>query len=720
LDLVYRTLCSICFNFVPTSGHPGGSISSGRIVEGLLFRFMDYNLADPDEETADYLSYSAGHKVLGLYVMWALRNEVARIAAPELLAETRFQLRMEDLLGFRRNPTQGTPLFRSLGVRALDGHPTPATPFVRLATGASGVGVAASIGYAMGALDCYRDDPPRVHVLEGEGGMTPGRVQESLASAGTMGINNVIMHVDFNQASIESDLVCRDGDMPGDYVQWTPAEIGYLNDWNVIEVADGMDFRQVFAAQEQALAMDNGQPTMVVYPTVKGWKYGIEGRASHGAGHGFCSEGYYQSLEEFEREFEQDIPHFAGDGKDEEAVEKSYYDSLMTVRGVLEAQPELCRYFAGRIAQARERLTKRARKLHAKAPRVEALFEGGDAASTIPEELRLEPGSSTSLRAAMGKVMGYLNRRSGGALFAASADLHGSTNVRSYSEGFSDGFYNSRLNPDSRLLSNGGICEDAMSGMLAGISSFGRHMGSGSSYGAFIASLGHIAARMHGIANQARQNLLPEPYRTYICVCAHAGIETGEDGPSHADPQALQLLQGNFPTGVMITLTPWDPHEIWPLLNAGLAARPAILAPFVTRPSLPVLDRDAYGLSPAEDCVTGLRICYGRPAGARQARRQPRRVLREQRRSLRPPAGRAAPDPVPRRAGSRGHGDNRFHHAHAVSLGHVGVRPRLLHPPLQAGILPGQRPGSQGVGRGRPRRSLTAQSRTEVRRGTRR
>ena len=34
-----------------------------------------------------------------------------------------------------------------------------------------------------------------------------------------------------------------------------------------------------------------------------------------------------------------------------------------------------------------------------------------------------------------------------------------------------------------------------------------------------------------------------------ILVCAHAGLKTGEDGPTHADPQPLQLLQENFPHG---------------------------------------------------------------------------------------------------------------------------------------------------------------------------
>jgi transketolase len=160
------------------------------------------------------------------------------------------------------------------------------------------------------------------------------------------------------------------------------------------------------------------------------------------------------------------------------------------------------------------------------------------------------------------------------------------------------------------MLVTGGICEDAMSGILAGLSTFGRHLGVGSSYGAFIAGLGHVAARLHAIGSQARQAVFQEPYRPFVLVCAHAGVKTGEDGPTHADPQALQLLQGNFPLGTMITLTPWDPQEIWTLMSAALAQRPAVIAPFVTRPSETVLDRQALGLAPATAAATGVyRLC---------------------------------------------------------------------------------------------------------------
>ncbi|MGZ7042420.1 MAG: hypothetical protein ACXVH7_11570, partial [Thermoanaerobaculia bacterium] len=222
LDAAYRALCAMLYNYAPMSGHPGGSISSGRFVSMLLFDAMDYEFANPDREDADVISYAAGHKALGLYAMWALRNEIMRIAAPQLLPATADQLRFADLLGFRRNPTNDTPRFRSFGARALDGHPTPATPFVKLATGASGVGVASSIGLALAMTDWFGHDAPRVHIVEGDGGLTPGRVAESLAFAGTSSLRNVVMHIDWNQSSIDSDRVTREGSTPGDYVQWDP------------------------------------------------------------------------------------------------------------------------------------------------------------------------------------------------------------------------------------------------------------------------------------------------------------------------------------------------------------------------------------------------------------------------------------------------------------------------------------------------------------------
>lgn len=145
-----------------------------------------------------------------------------------------------------------------------------------------------------------------------------------------------------------------------------------------------------------------------------------------------------------------------------------------------------------------------------------------------------------------------------------------------------------------------------MCGILSGISTYGHHIGVGASYAAFIAPLGHIAARLHAIGNQARQTVDPGPYRPFILVCGHAGLKTGEDGPTHADPQPLQLLQENFPSGTMVTLTPWEPQELWPLMAAALRSAPAIIAPFVSRPAETVPDRSALGLAPASAAAQGL------------------------------------------------------------------------------------------------------------------
>jgi transketolase len=615
LDALYRSLCAMMYNYVPMSGHPGGSISSGRFVAAILFDALDYDFSQPDRWDADVISYSAGHKAMGLYAMWALRDEAVRLAAPELLpADPKLRIRLEDLLGFRRNPSTTTPLFILLNVKALDGHPTPQTPFVRLSTGASGVGLSSSLGLAIAARDYYGPNAPVVHIVEGEGGLTPGRVAEALAAAGTACLGNVILHLDWNQASIDTNRVCREDGQPGEYVQWNPMELFYLHDWNVIYVPDGRDFRQIVAAQRLARLTGNCQPTAVIYSTVKGWQYGIEGRASHGAGHKLCSAGFYQALAELTGGTAPSLPTCESGrarcqvGPDGAAImEECFWEALGVLRQRLESSKPSMAYFCSRLVAARQRLENRARETRADAPRIDAVYElaSGGPAST-PQELRLEPGTVTTLRGELGKVLKYYNKASGGSFFAAAADLLGSTSLSAVGEGFPAGYWNASSNAGSRLLSTGGICEDAMTGILSGISTFGHHIGVGSSYGAFLAPLGHIAARLHAIGAQARREMAGESYRPIILDCAHVGLKTGEDGPTHADPQPLQLLEGNFPRGTAVTLTPWDPCELWPLLSAALTRRPAIIAPFVTRPNETVLDRAKLGLAPVHETAKGV------------------------------------------------------------------------------------------------------------------
>jgi transketolase len=605
-NLIYRTLCAVMFNHA-SSGHPGGSISSGHIVESLVFNQMNYDISNPMDRTADIISYAAGHKALGLYAMWALRNEVVRQSHPALLPEVIQQMRLEDLLGFRKNPITKTPLFLEHGVKPLDGHPTPQTPFVWLSTGPSGVGVATSTGLALTLKDMHGTNAPAVHIIEGEGGMTPGRVAEALASAATSGLDNLYFHVDWNQAAIDSDFVTRDGDTPGDYVQWDPCEFLLVHGFNVIYVPDGFDFAQVNEAQKQALALNNGKPTGIVYRTVKGWKYGIEGKKSHGGGHKFYSDEYLKALQPFEEKFGLKFPRFEGD-KTPESTEQAYYDSLMTIREVFASNMALTQHLGDCIAASKQRHEDSPRPLRDDAPDLTKLY-AADAISPFdrPEACTYAVGSSQTLRGALAHGLNHVNRLTNGAVLAAAADLYGSTNISNIGSGFGSGFWHPTDNPESRLFSAGGIAEDAMGGICSGISTLGYQIGVGSSYGAFIAPLNTICAKTHGIGQQTLRHRVPgEPNKTFVIVCGHAGVKTGEDGPTHAEPQALQVLQENFPGDVMISLTPWDPNELWPLTAESLLQRPAVMAAYVTRPSEVMLDRQALGLAPAEDSVKGM------------------------------------------------------------------------------------------------------------------
>lgn len=607
IDLLYRTLVAALYNFVPASGHPGGSISSGRIAQALVFSMMDYDFFSPDREDSDLIVYAAGHKALGLYALWALRNELIRASGSKAIPERKLQLRLEDLLGFRRNPSAAGHLFKRYGAKALDGHPTPRTPFVKVATGASGAGVGAAVGLAFAAADVYAKQAPRVNIIEGEGGLTPGRAAEALACAASAGLSNAVLHVDWNQSSIDSDAVCSENSKPGDYVQWSPAELAYLNDWNVVNVSNGHDFFQILSAQKFAADTASAQPTAIVYRTVKGWKYGIEGRASHGAGHKFSSEGYYACLADFEKRFGVAMPRFSpgtAAPPSAAAVEECFFDTLLAVRKAVESSPALPKFALEKIITARERLDALDRKPRAGAPAAGKAYElkPGDP----PPGLQLRPGVKISLREALGLGLNHVNLLTGGAVIVLAADLYDSTGAGLAGKGFGEGFYKAASNPASRLLPAGGICEDAMGSVAAGLAAFGRHLAVTSSYSAFIAPLEHVAARLHVIGQQNRSAVDGRPYAPFIMINAHAGAKTGEDGPTHADYQSLQLLQGNFPPGSLITLTPWEPAEIWPLLARALRLRPAVIAPFVTRPPEIVTDRRAMGLPPAEEAVKGV------------------------------------------------------------------------------------------------------------------
>ena len=601
LDVMYRSLCAILYNFAQT-GHPGGSISSGKIAENLLFNQMSYNFQNPDEESADILSYAAGHKALGLYALWALRNEIVKNYVPEMLADERRQIRFEDLLGFRKSPANNSKLFKQFNAKSLDGHPEPLTPFVKLATGASGVGFGASIGLALGAALTYPQNTPKVHVLEGEGGLTAGRCAEAMAIASRAGLDNLIVHLDWNQASIDSDKVTAENGTPGDYVAWEPAELFYLNGFNVIYVKEGLNFAHVYAAQKFAETLNNGLPTAIIYRTIKGWHYGLEGKASHGGGHKLCSPEFYKTMEEFENTFGVKIPHLC-EGQE---IEECFYQNLLTLRQVIISNKDLFAPFANKIKESANHLQSLART--AKEFKTENIYNAFTP-ENIPEEFVFQPGQNPTLRATMANALAKISKDTLGTLVVATADLSGSTGAGKIAYD-SQGFYNKNTNPGSRLISSGGITEDGLSAVMSGISAYGKQLGVAASYGAFTSAMMHTQARLHAIGQQGYEEATGKGKNTFIIFTGHAGLPTGPDGPTHADPQMLQLISEDFPKGAAITLTPLDANDVWPSLTAALNKRPAVLYPVVTRPNVKITDRANFGSSSQTQAKNGVYALY--------------------------------------------------------------------------------------------------------------
>ena len=603
-DVMYRALCAILYNFAQT-GHPGGSISSGKIVQNLLFNQMSYNFKNPDEESADIISYGAGHKALGLYALWALRNEIVKNYIPDILASEDKQLRLEDLLGFRKSPVNNSKLFKELKAKSLDGHPEPSTPFIKLATGASGIGFGATVGLALGAALTYPEKTPKVHLIEGEGGLTAGRCAEAMAIASRAGLDNLIVHIDWNQSSIDSDKVTAENETPGDYVAWEPAELFYLNGFNIIEVKQGLDAAHIYAAQKFAETINNGLPTAIIYRTIKGWQYGLEGKASHGGGHKLCSPEFYKALQEFEWSYGVQIPHLC----EGQSPEECFYNNLLLIRKVIQENKDLFGFLANKIKVASERLQFANRT--AKEFKTEDIYNAFKP-EDIPNEFVFPVGKNPTLRDTMAQALTKISKDTSGTFIVGTADLAGSTGAGKIAYD-SNGFYNKQNNQNSRLISSGGITEDGLSAVMSGVSAYGKQIGVAASYGAFTSAMMHTQARLHAIGQQAYAETTGKGKNTFVIFTGHAGLPTGPDGPTHADPQMLQLIAEDFPKGSAITLTPLDANDVWSSLTAALRKRPAVLYPVVTRPNVKITDREALGSAKQTEAKNGVYSLYKCP-----------------------------------------------------------------------------------------------------------
>jgi transketolase len=214
------------------SGHPTSSLSAADLMAVLLARHLRYDFEAPWDPNNDHLIFSKGHAAPLLY---ALYKAAGALSDDELLTLRRFGSRLE-------------------------GHPTPALPWVDVATGSLGQGLPVGVGIALAAKRLDRL-ASRIWVLCGDGEMAEGSIWEAAQYAGFMGLDDLIAVVDVNGLGQHGETML--GWDLGTYVRRLEA-FG----WRTTQV-DGHDVAAIDEAYRFA-ARPDGRPTAVVARTVKG------------------------------------------------------------------------------------------------------------------------------------------------------------------------------------------------------------------------------------------------------------------------------------------------------------------------------------------------------------------------------------------------------------------------------------------------------------------
>ncbi|BAU49760.1 transaldolase [Sulfurifustis variabilis] len=210
------------------SGHPTSSMSAAEIMATLFFHELRWDPTAPEARNVDHFVLSKGHAAPAL---WAVLYEAGAIA--------------EDPMTLRRIDS------------TLEGHPTPRNPWVKVATGSLGQGLAAACGIVL--ADRLDGIDGRVYCLLGDGECSEGSVWEAAQFAALNKLSGLVAIVDVNGLG-------QSGPAPYDHDLSVFEQRFEAYGWQTIQV-DGHKVTDLLDAFEQARA---GGPTAILARTEKG------------------------------------------------------------------------------------------------------------------------------------------------------------------------------------------------------------------------------------------------------------------------------------------------------------------------------------------------------------------------------------------------------------------------------------------------------------------
>ncbi len=229
LDIREATLRMI---FDAQSGHPGGSLSCVDILVALYGNILHHKPSTPNWDGRDFFILSKGHAAPALYATLAHYGYFDKT-----LLET----------------------LRKFG-SSLQGHPERGRlSGIEVSTGALGMGLAISVGIALGLkLD---NKSNRVHVLLGDGECQEGAIWEAAMAAAHYHLDNIVAIVDRNGLQIDGPTEKVMGLEPLG-AKWE--SFG----WHVIEI-NGNNLEEILRAFQTATHLQ-GKPTVIIAYLVKG------------------------------------------------------------------------------------------------------------------------------------------------------------------------------------------------------------------------------------------------------------------------------------------------------------------------------------------------------------------------------------------------------------------------------------------------------------------
>lgn len=523
------------------SGHPGMPMGCAPIAYSLYTKYMKHNPANPKWLNRDRFILSAGHGSMLLYSILHLCG---------------YKISLDDLKQFRQ--------WNSI----TPGHPEIGlTDGIETTTGPLGQGFSNAVGMAiaqeyLGSLFNNNDFKILDHFIYGicsDGDLMEGISHEAASLAGHLKLSKLIFFYDDNGITIDGKTSLAFSE--------NVAKRFEAYDWQVLNISDVNDLKQIDAAVESAQKEKN-KPTLIITKTHIG--FGSPNKQDKSSSHGSPLGEEEVKLTKKNLGWWESIPS--------EDENKFFYIPDEVAEHFKKAKNTFSNY----ENEWNKKFENYKKKYPVDAEQFLKVFNndfGDEWKNTLPAFTNYDEMVPT--RNASGKVINAIAKYLP-TLIGGSADLEPSNNTY-----IKESTNFSAENRSGRNF-HFGIREHAMGGILNGMALYGGIIPYGGTFMVFSDYM-RPSIRLASISG-----VRP------IYIFTHDSVGLGEDGPTHQPIEHLAALR-SIP-GVVV-IRPADANETVEAWKFAIEHKGGPVALALTRQKVPVFNREKF--APAENLSKG-------------------------------------------------------------------------------------------------------------------